>query len=78
MGGTSSASTTPSVLKLDPALTQAVCLEAKRLKKSPQAVLRAAVNAYLEELEDCRDVMKRKGEKPIPFDKVKKELGLDG
>ena len=66
------------MLKLDPALAQAICVEAKRLKKSPQAVLRAAVNAYLEDLEDCRDVIKRKGEKPIPFDKVKKELDLDG
>lgn len=64
-------------VKLDPELEAAATRQARREKKSKAAVVRRALEAYLEEAEDARDVMKRRHERSIPLKEVGKRLGLD-
>ncbi len=67
-------------VKLDPDLEAAVARQARREKKSKAAVVRAAVEKYLEDAEDYRAAMealrRNKGKKAIPLAEVKKRLGL--
>lgn len=49
---------------------------AKRTGRTPTALTKAAVDLYLEELEDYYDVTKRKNERTISLAQLGKELGL--
>ena len=67
-------------LKLPPELEAALAREARRAHKPKSALLRRAVEAYLEELADARAVesARRQGGKPIPWADVKQRHGLAG
>ena len=65
-------------VQLDRELSNAVARVAKQTKKSKSAIVRAALEAYLEELADYRDVVKRRKEKSVPFSELRNRLGLEG
>lgn len=67
-------------LKLPPEIDAALAREARRAHKPKAALLRRAVEAYLEELADARavDVARRQGEKSVPWAEVKHRHGLAG
>ena len=65
-------------VQLDRELSDAVAREARRTKKSKSAIVRAALEAYLEELAYYRDVVKRRKEKSVPFSELRNRLGLEG
>lgn len=65
-------------IELDRELSNAVARAARRVRKSKSAIVRAALEAYLEELGDLRDVVKRRREKSVPFPDLRKRLGLEG
>jgi len=64
-------------VQLDRELSDAVARVAKRARKSKSAIVREALEAYLEELADYRDVIRRRKEKSIPFSDLRKRLGLE-
>lgn len=81
MGGASLSSTgSADVLNIELGGSIVVALEkqAKAEKKSTSALVRRAIEKYLEDAEDYRDAMKvlKKKNKAIPFSEVKKRLGL--
>jgi len=67
-------------LKLPPEIDAALGREARRARKPKAALLRRAVEAYLEELADTRAVQaaRAQGGKPIPWAEVKRRHGLAG
>jgi len=67
-------------LKLPPEIDAALAREARRAHKPKAALLRRAVEAYLEELADSRavEVARNQGGKPIPWSEVKRRHGLAG
>jgi predicted DNA-binding protein len=67
-------------LKLPPAIDAALAREARRAHKPKVALLRRAVEAYLEELADARAVeaARNQGGKPIAWAEVKRRHGLAG
>ena len=67
-------------LKLPPEIDAALAREARRAHKPKAALLRRAVEAYLEELADARavEVARSQGGKPIPWGEVKRRHGLAG
>ena len=67
-------------LKLPPEIDAALAREARRAHKPKAALLRRAVEAYLEELADARavEVARSQGGKPIPWGDVKRRHGLAG
>ena len=67
-------------LKLPPEIDAALAREARRVHKPKAALLRRAVEAYLEELADARavEVARNRGGKPIPWTEVKRRHGLAG
>ena len=67
-------------LKLPPEIDAALAREARRAHKPKAALLRRAVEAYLEELADARavEVARSQGGKPIPWVEVKRRHGLAG
>ncbi len=65
-------------VQLDRELSDAVARAAKRTKRSKSAIVRVALEAYLEELADYQEVVKRRKEKSIPVSELRKRLGLDG
>ena len=65
-------------VQLDRELSDAVARAAKRTRKSKSAIVRAALEAYLEELADYQEVVKRRKEKSIPVSELRKRLGLGG
>jgi predicted DNA-binding protein len=67
-------------LKLPPEIDAALAREARRAHKPKAALLRRAVEAYLEELTDARavEVARSQGGKPIPWNEVKRRHGLAG
>ena len=67
-------------LKLPPEIDAALAREARRAHKPKAALLRRAVEAYLEELADARavEVAHSQGGKPIPWGEVKRRHGLAG
>ena len=67
-------------LKLPPEIDAALTREARRARKPKAALLRRAVEAYLEELADARAVeqARSQGGKPIPWTEVKRRHGLAG
>ncbi len=65
-------------VQLDRDLSDAVARAAKQTNKSRSAIVRAALEAYLEELADYQEVVKRRKEKSIPVSELRKRLGLDG
>lgn len=67
-------------LKLPPDIDAALAREARRAHKPKAALLRRAVEAYLEELVDARAVeaVRSQGGKPIPWAEVKRRHGLTG
>ncbi len=65
-------------VQLDRDLSDAVARAAKQTKKFRSAIVRAALEAYLEELADYQEVVKRRKEKSIPVSELRKRLGLDG
>ncbi len=67
-------------VKLSPDLESAVEQQARREKKTKAALVRTAVQRYLEDVEDYRDavaVLKRKG-KSFSLAEVKRRHGLEG
>lgn len=64
-------------VQLDRELSDAVARAARQARKSKSAIVRAALESYLEELADYRDVVKRRKEKSIPFPELRKRLGLE-
>jgi len=69
--------TSRTEIKLTPTQKARITRASKATGKTPQAITRAAVNLYLEELEDYMDVMKRKNERTITHEQLGKELGLE-
>lgn len=67
-------------LKLPPEVDAALAREARRAHKPKAALLRRAVEAYLEELADARavEVARDQGGEPIPWAEVKRRHGLAG
>ena len=67
-------------LKLPPEIDAALTREARRAHKPKAALLRRALEAYLEELSDARavEVARNQGGKPIPWAEVKRRYGLTG
>lgn len=67
-------------LKLPPEIDAALAREARRAHKPKAALLRRAVEAFLEELADARAVeaARSQGGKPIPWTEVKRRHGLAG
>lgn len=67
-------------LKLPPDIDAALAREARRAHKPKAALLRRAVEAYLEELVDARAVeaVRSQGGKPIPWAEVKRRHDLTG
>jgi predicted DNA-binding protein len=67
-------------LKLPPEIDAALAREARRAHKPKSALLRRAVEAYLEELADVRavEVARSQGATPIPWAEVKRRHGLAG
>lgn len=67
-------------LKLPPEINAALAREARRAHKPKAALLRRAVEAYLEEFADVRavDVARSQGGKSIPWAEVKRRHGLAG
>ena len=67
-------------LKLPPEIDAALSREARRARKPKAALLRRAVEAYLEELADTRAVQaaRAQGGKPIRWAEVKRRHGLAG
>jgi len=65
-------------VQLDRKISDAVARAARRSRKSKSAIVHAAIESYLEELADYRDVVKRRKEKSIPFSEIRKRLGLEG
>ena len=67
-------------LKLPPEIDAALAREARRAHKPKAALLRRAVEAFLEELADARSVQaaRSQGGKPIPWTEVKRRHGLAG
>jgi len=67
-------------LKLPPEIDAALAREAKRARKPKAALLKRAVEAYLEELADARAVALARGQggKPIRWTEVKRRHGLAG
>ena len=65
-------------LKLPPEIDAALAREARRAHKPKAALLRRAVEAYLEERADARavEVACNQGGKPIPWAEVKRRHGL--
>ena len=51
---------------------------AAEIGETPLSITNKALDAYLEELEDHIDVMKRKGQKTITVEELGKHLGLVG
>lgn len=67
-------------LKLPTEVDAALAREARRPYKPKAALLRRAVQAYLEDLADARavEVARSQGEKAIPWAEVKRRHGLAG
>ena len=67
-------------LQLPPELDAALAREARRARKPKAALLRKAVEAFLEVLADARSVQagRSQGGKPIPWAEVKRRHGLAG
>lgn len=65
-------------VKIGEDLSEPIAREARRRKVSQSAIVREAVAAWLEDLEDLRDAKAamKKGGKPIPIDEVRRRLGL--
>ena len=61
-------------VQLDRELSDAVARAARQARKSKSAIVRAALESYLEELADYRDVVKRRKEKSIPLEKTHRRL----
>ncbi len=79
MGSSSSSATGSGSVKLDAATARALEKVAKASGKSPAALTRAALHEFLEDYWDMLDVKRqmKRGEKTIPWEQVKKNLGLD-
>jgi predicted DNA-binding protein len=65
-------------VKLPSRIETRLAKAAQRTGKTPDALTMAAVELYLEELEDYFDVMKRKNERSVTLAQLEKELGLAG
>lgn len=67
-------------LRLPPKIDAALTREARRARKSKAALLRRAVEAFLEELADARAVQsaRSQGGKPVPWAEVERRHGLGG
>lgn len=63
-------------VRLSARLNSALIAQAKQLNISKDALVRRAIVGMLEEIEDLKAVEARRGEKSIPWSRVKAELGL--
>lgn len=63
-------------VRLSARLNSALIAQAKQLNISKDALVRRAIVGMLEEIEDLKVVEARRGEKSIPWSRVKAELGL--
>ncbi len=66
----------PASVRLSARLNSALIEQAKQLKISKDALVRRALSNMLEEIEDLKTIEARRGEKAIPWGRVKAELGL--
>lgn len=66
----------PASVRLSARLNSALNEQAKQLKISRDALVRRALANMLEEIEDLKTIEARRGEKSIPWERVKAELGL--
>lgn len=78
MGGSSSSATGGVTIELDADLTEQLTKQARRLHKSRGAIVREAVQAWLEDREDYADAVAvlKKGNRPVPLAEAKRRLGL--
>ena len=65
-------------VKLPATIETRLTKAAHKTGKTPDALTKAALDLYLEELEDYFDVMKRKNERSVTLEQLEKELGLAG
>ena len=63
-------------VRLSARMNSAITEQAKQLKISKDALVRRAIVGMLEEIEDLKTVEARRGEKSVPWSRVKAELGL--
>lgn len=66
----------PASVRLSARLNSALNEQAKQLKISKDALVRRALLNMLEEIGDLKTIEARRGEKSIPWERVKAELGL--
>lgn len=68
-----------TALKLDPDTLHALEKIARRARKSPETLARAALREFFEDYRDMLEVKRRARSraKSIPWAEVKKQLGLD-
>lgn len=66
----------PASVRLSARLNSALNEQAKQLKISRDTLVRRALTNMLEEIEDMKTIEARRGEKSIPWERVKAELGL--
>jgi hypothetical protein len=73
---TTTAAKQPASVKLSARLNSALIEQARQLKISKDTLVRRALANMLEEIEDLKTIEARRGEKSIPWERVKAELGL--
>lgn len=66
----------PASIRLSARLNSALNEQAKQLKISRDTLVRRALVNMLEEIEDLKTIEARRGEKSVPWERVKAELGL--
>lgn len=66
----------PASIRLSARLNSALNEHAKQLNISKDALVRRAIANMLEDIEDLKTVEARRGEKSVPWERVKAELGL--
>lgn len=79
MASSTSSATGSASIKLDAATARALEKVAKASGKSPATITRTALREFLEDYWDTLEVKRqvKRGEKPVPWEQVKKDLGLD-
>lgn len=66
----------PASIRLSARLNAALNQHAKQLKISKDTLARRAITNMLEDIEDMKTIEARRGEKGIPWEQVKADLGL--
>lgn len=64
------------MIKLTASVESKLLKVASETGKTPNTIIKNALEIYLEELEDARDIKARKGEKTISVKELGKRIGL--